>query len=86
MANGIFSRLANLWRGFLSIWISDVEKQHPEIANVKKIMEEAVSAQSALTTACNNEKLRVQGVLEFFGQDAINKVVAASPKLHETKT
>ena len=32
MANGIFSRLANLWRGFLSIWISDVEKQHPEIA------------------------------------------------------
>jgi len=32
MANGIFSRLANLWRGFLSIWIADVEKQHPEIA------------------------------------------------------
>lgn len=32
MANGIFSRLANLWRGFLSIWISDVEKLHPEIA------------------------------------------------------
>jgi hypothetical protein len=56
-----------------------------EIAHVKKVMEEAVSAQSALTTACNNEKLRVQGVLEFFGQDAINKVVAASPKLHETK-
>src|SRR6185503_10149414 len=32
MANGIFSRLANLWRGFLSLWIADVEKQHPEIA------------------------------------------------------
>jgi len=34
MANGIgiFTRLANLWRGFLSIWISDVEKLHPEIA------------------------------------------------------
>jgi phage shock protein A len=32
MANGIFSRLANLWRGFLSIWISDIEKEHPEIA------------------------------------------------------
>ena len=29
---GVFSRLGNLWRGFLSIWISDVEKQHPEIA------------------------------------------------------
>jgi phage shock protein A len=29
---GIFARLGNLWRGFLSLWISDVEKQHPEIA------------------------------------------------------
>jgi phage shock protein A len=29
---GVFSRLGNLWRGFLSLWISDVEKQHPEIA------------------------------------------------------
>jgi phage shock protein A len=27
-----FSRVRNLWRGFLSIWISDVEKKHPEIA------------------------------------------------------
>ena len=29
---GLFTRLGNLWRGFLSIWISDVEKAHPEIA------------------------------------------------------
>ncbi len=29
---GVFSRLGNLWRGFISLWISDVEKQHPEIA------------------------------------------------------
>ena len=29
---GMFSRLANLWRGFVSLWISDVEKKHPEIA------------------------------------------------------
>ena len=29
---GFFGRLANLWRGFLSLWISDVEKKHPEIA------------------------------------------------------
>ncbi len=32
MATGFFARLGNLWRGFLSLWISDVEKQHPEIA------------------------------------------------------
>ena len=29
---GLFTRLGNLWKGFLSIWISDVEKEHPEIA------------------------------------------------------
>lgn len=26
------SRLANLWSGFVSLWITDVEKRHPEIA------------------------------------------------------
>jgi phage shock protein A len=29
---GLLARLANLWRGFLSIWISDQERAHPEIA------------------------------------------------------
>lgn len=29
---GLFSRLGNLWRGLVSLWISDVEKKHPEIA------------------------------------------------------
>jgi phage shock protein A len=27
-----FARLGNLWNGFLSLWISDIEKGHPEIA------------------------------------------------------
>ena len=29
---GVISRLGNLWKGFLSLWISDIEKDHPEIA------------------------------------------------------
>lgn len=29
---GFFKRLSNLMSGFLSLWISDVEKEHPEIA------------------------------------------------------
>src|SRR5260370_42632260 len=29
---GFFGRLAHLWRGFVSLWISDVEKKPPEIA------------------------------------------------------
>lgn len=28
----LIGRLANLWQGFVSLWISDVEKRHPEIA------------------------------------------------------
>ena len=28
----VFGRLANLWKGFVSLWISDIEKDHPEIA------------------------------------------------------
>jgi len=28
----LFSRIHNLWTGFLSLWITDVEKNHPEIA------------------------------------------------------
>ncbi len=29
---GFFARLSNLWSGFASLWISDLEKKHPEIA------------------------------------------------------
>ena len=29
---GFFARIGNLWKGFLSLWISDIEKEHPEIA------------------------------------------------------
>jgi len=28
----LIDRLANLWQGFVSLWISDVEKRHPDIA------------------------------------------------------
>jgi hypothetical protein len=54
-----------------------------EIARVKKVMEEQVAAQEGLTRSCNEEKLRVQEVLEFFGQEAVARVVKESPKLHE---
>src|SRR4029078_1144460 len=32
MKMGVIGRLGNLWRGFVSLWISDVEKKHPEVA------------------------------------------------------
>jgi len=50
---GLISRLGNLWRGFLSIWISDIEKQHPEIAyeNAINSMVEKYSKLKSATAA-----------------------------------
>jgi phage shock protein A len=50
---GFFKRLGNLWKGFLSIWISDVEKEHPEIAyeNAINSMIEKYSKLKAATAA-----------------------------------
>ncbi len=60
--------------------IQDLERQ---IADVRRVMEDQVASQQALTKASNEEKLRVQTVLEFFGQEAVARVVKASPKLIE---
>ena len=27
---GFFDRLANVWKGFLSLWVSDIESRNPE--------------------------------------------------------
>lgn len=62
--------------------IADLEKQ---IAEVKQTMEQAVKEQEARTVVTNQEKLSVQQVLEFFGQEAVAKVVHDSPKLVEPK-
>jgi len=46
----MFKRLANLWKGFLSLWISDIEKEHPEIA-YENAINSMVSKYSKLKTA-----------------------------------
>ena len=47
---GILSRLGNLWRGFLRLWISDVEKEHPEIA-YENAIDSMIEKYSRLKTA-----------------------------------
>lgn len=49
----VFARLANLWKGFITLWISDVEKDHPEIAyeNAINSMIEKYSALKRATAA-----------------------------------
>jgi phage shock protein A len=46
----LFSRLNNLWRGFISLWIADVEKNHPEIA-YENALNSMVSKYSKLKSA-----------------------------------
>jgi hypothetical protein len=54
-----------------------------EIKNIRTIMDQRVKEQQAVTAACNTKKLDVQRVLEFFGQEAVARVVRDSPKLHD---
>jgi hypothetical protein len=60
-----------------------IQRYEDEIKNIRTVMEQRVQEQQAVTTACNARKLDVQRVLEFFGQEAVARVVRESPKLHE---
>jgi hypothetical protein len=65
--------------------LADAEKRiklyEDEIRQLRGIMEQRVAEQQAVVKACNDKKLSVQQVLEFFGQEAVSRVVQASPKL-----
>ncbi len=52
-----------------------------EITRIRQVMDERVHEQQAVVRACNEKKLDVQRVLEFFGQEAVARVVRDSPKL-----
>jgi hypothetical protein len=60
-----------------------IEKLTAEINEIRKLMEMQVQTQQDLIATSNQEKLKVQQVLEFFGQEAVARVVQASPKLVE---
>ena len=52
-----------------------------EMERVRTVMTERTSEQQAVVTACNQKKLGIQSVLEFFGREAVARVVRESPKL-----
>ena len=41
-------------------------------------MDQRVQEQQAVTKACNERKLGIQQILEFFGQEAVARVVQAA--------
>jgi len=54
-----------------------------EVRKLKARMEQQIQQQQGVVAACNARKLDIQHVLEFFGQEAVARVVQASPRLHD---
>jgi hypothetical protein len=54
-----------------------------EARKLRARMEQQVQLQQAVAAGCNGRKLDIQKVLEFFGQEAVARVVQASPRLHD---
>ena len=60
-----------------------IKQYEQEIQNIRSVMQQSVEEQQNLIRVCNDKKLEVQQVLEFFGQETVAQVVKASPKLHD---
>lgn len=60
-----------------------IKQYELDIANIRTVMQQSVEEQQNLIKVCNDKKLEVQQVLEFFGRDKVASVVKASPKLHD---
>jgi hypothetical protein len=63
-----------------------IKQFEEEIKNIRAVMQQSVEEQQSIIKVCNDKKIEVQQVLEFFGQDAVARVVKASPKLHDPST
>lgn len=62
---------------------SRIKQYEDEIKTIRGVMQQSVEEQQSLIKVCNDKKLEVQQVLEFFGRDTVAQVVKASPKLHD---
>jgi phage shock protein A len=64
--NAIMSRLWNLWTGFVALWVTDVEKEHPEIAYQNSIasMTEKYSKLKQASGRIIARRLDVEGRLQ----------------------
>ena len=58
-----------------------IQQYEEEIKRIRVVMEQRVQEQQGVAASCNAKKLQVQLILEFFGQEAVARVVQASPRL-----
>jgi hypothetical protein len=54
-----------------------------QIEEIRAVMKQTVAEQQGVIRGCNDKKLEVQQILEFFGRETVERVVRESPKLHE---
>jgi len=55
-----------------------IRKFEAEVQRIRTVMDQRVQEQQAVTKACNEKKLGIQQILEFFGQEAVARVVQAA--------
>lgn len=60
-----------------------IKRYEEEIKNIRAVMQQSVEELQSVIKVCNEKKLEVQQVLEFFGQAKVAQVVRESPKLHD---
>jgi hypothetical protein len=60
-----------------------IKQYEEEIRNIRGVMQQSVAELQNVVKVCNDKKLEVQQVLEFFGQAKVAEVVRESPKLHD---
>lgn len=61
-------RLSNLWSGFVSLWITDVEKRHPEIA-YQNAIDSMIEKYGKLKSATASIMRRREDVSARLGRD-----------------
>ena len=65
----------------LSDGTEKIKQLEQELEALKQHLQDAVVEQQKRTQIANSEKLKVQHVLEFFGIEAVQKVVQESPRI-----
>jgi hypothetical protein len=60
-----------------------IKQYEEEIKSIRAVMQQSVEELQTVIKVCNDKKLEVQQVLEFFGQAKVAQVVKESPKLHD---
>lgn len=58
-----------------------IRQYEDEVRSLRKVMQQRVEEQQSAVKVCNDKKLEIQQILEFFGREEVERVVKASPKL-----